>query len=70
VLREAQVLLCQGSAAVEVARKLGVTEETYYRWRREYGGTRIEQAKRSRELEKEKRGSRISSPISAWTTPF
>jgi hypothetical protein len=38
---------------VEVVRKLGVTEQTYYRWRREYGGMRIEQAKRLKELEKE-----------------
>jgi transposase-like protein len=53
MLREAEVLLSQGSTAVEVARKLGVTEQTYYRWRREYGGMRIEQAKRLKELEKE-----------------
>ena len=37
----------------EDSRKLGVTEQTYYRWRREYGGMRVEQAKRLRELEKE-----------------
>ena len=53
MLREAEVLLSQGGTAVEVARKLGVTEQTYYRWRREYGGMRIEQAKRLKELEKE-----------------
>lgn len=53
MLREAEVLLSQGSTAVEVSRRLGVTEQTYYRWRREYGGMRIEQAKRLRELEKE-----------------
>jgi transposase-like protein len=53
MLREAEVLLSQGSTAVEVVRKLGVTEQTYYRWRREYGGMRIEQAKRFKELEKE-----------------
>jgi putative transposase len=53
MLREAEVLLSQGSTAVEVVRKLGVTEQTYYRWRREYGGMRIEQAKRLKELEKE-----------------
>jgi transposase-like protein len=53
MLREAEVLLSQGTTAVEVVRKLGVTEQTYYRWRREYGGMRIEQAKRLKELEKE-----------------
>jgi putative transposase len=53
MLREAEVLLSQGSTAVEVCRKLGITEQTYYRWRREYGGMRVEQAKRLRELERE-----------------
>ncbi len=52
-LREAEVLLCQGSTIGEAARKIGVTEQTYYRWRREYGGIRIEQVKRLKELEKE-----------------
>ena len=37
-LREAEVLLSQGSSVGEAARKIGVTEQTYYRWRREYGG--------------------------------
>ncbi len=53
MLREAEVLLSQGSTAGDVAKKLGVTEQTYYRWRREYGGMRIDQAKRLKELEKE-----------------
>jgi transposase-like protein len=52
-LREAEVLLSQGSTVGEVSRKLGVTEQTYYRWRREYGGMRLEQARRLKELEKE-----------------
>ena len=52
-LREAEVLLSQGSNVGEASRKIGVTEQTYYRWRREYGGMRIEQAKRLKELEKE-----------------
>jgi len=52
-LREAEVLLGQGATVGEVSRKLSVTEQTYYRWRREYGGMRIEQARRLRELEKE-----------------
>lgn len=52
-LREAEVFLSQGSTVGEAARKIGVTEQTYYRWRREYGGMRIEQVKRLKELEKE-----------------
>jgi transposase-like protein len=52
-LREAEVLLSRGSAVAEASRKIGVTEQTYYRWRQEYGGMRLEQAKRLKELEKE-----------------
>ena len=52
-LREAEVLLSQGSTVGEASRTIGVTEQTYYRWRREYGGMRIEQAKRLKDLEKE-----------------
>ncbi len=52
-LREAEVLLSQGSNIGEASRKISVTEQTYYRWRREYGGMRIEQARRLKELEKE-----------------
>jgi putative transposase len=52
-LREAEVLLSQGLTVSEASRKLGITEQTYYRWRREYGGMRVEQAKRLKELEKE-----------------
>jgi transposase-like protein len=53
MLREAEVLLSQGTTAAEVSRKLGITEQTYYRWRREYGGMRVEQAKRLKELDRE-----------------
>ena len=52
-LREAEVLLGQGDTVGEVSRKLGVTEQTYYRWRREYGGMRLDQARRLKEPEKE-----------------
>ena len=52
-LREVEILLSQGSTIGEAARKIGVTDMTYYRWRREYGGMRIEQVKRLKELEKE-----------------
>ena len=44
-LRQAEVELAKGQSAVEVARKLGITEQTYYRWRKEFGGLRIDQAK-------------------------
>ena len=52
-LREAEVLLSQGATTGEASRKIGITEQTYYRWRKEYGGMRIEQAKRLRVMEKE-----------------
>ena len=52
-LREAEVLLSQGATVGEASKKIGVTEQTYYRWRREYGGMRVEQARRLKELEKE-----------------
>jgi transposase-like protein len=52
-LREAEVGLAKGQPMAEVARKLGITEQTYYRWRKEYGGLRVDQAKRLKELEKE-----------------
>jgi len=52
-LREAEILLNQGDSVGEASRKIGVTEQTYYRWRKEYGGMRIEQAKRLKDLEKE-----------------
>ena len=52
-LREAEILLNQGATVGEASRKIGVTEQTYYRWRKEYGGMRTEQAKRLKDLEKE-----------------
>jgi putative transposase len=52
-LREAEVLLSQGQTVGAVSRKLEVTEQTYYRWRKEYGGMRVEQARRLKELERE-----------------
>ncbi len=52
-LREAEVLLAKGGSMAQVCRKLGVTEQTYYRWRKEYGGVRTDQVKRFKELEKE-----------------
>ena len=52
-LREAEVLLSQRSTVVEVSRRIDVTEQTYYRWRKAYGGMRVDQAKRLKELERE-----------------
>ena len=53
MLREAEVELSKGLKTLEVCKKLGISENTYYRWRREYGGLRMDQAKRLRELERE-----------------
>jgi putative transposase len=52
-LREAEVALSRGQKVPEMCRKLGVTEQTYYRWKKEYGGLRTDQVKRLKELEKE-----------------
>jgi len=52
-LREAEVLLSQGATLPVVWKKIGVSDCTYYRWRKEYSGMRIEQAKRLKELEQE-----------------
>ncbi len=52
-LRTAEIELAKGLGTAEVFRKLGITEQTYYRWRKEYGGLRLDQAKRLKELEKE-----------------
>jgi transposase-like protein len=62
--REAEVGLAQGKTVPEVVRKLGVTERTYYRWKRDYGGLRTDQAKRLKDIEKEnarRSGARGSS---------
>ena len=52
-LREAEVLIAQGMPAQQAARQIGVSVQSYYRWRKEYGGLRVEQAKRLKALEKE-----------------
>ena len=53
MLREAEVELAKGQSTGEVCRKLGITENTYYRWRKEYGGLRLDQAKRLKQLDQE-----------------
>jgi transposase-like protein len=52
-LREAEVAIGKGMTVVLAARQIGITEQTYYRWRKEYGGLRLDQAARLRALEKE-----------------
>jgi putative transposase len=52
-LREVEVLISQRVTTGEASRKAGITEQTYYCWRREYGGMKVEQAKRLKALEKE-----------------
>ena len=53
MLREAEVLLSTRKSAGEVCRELNISEQTYYRWRKEYGGMRVDQAKKLKLLEKE-----------------
>lgn len=64
-LREAEVALAQGETAAQVCRRLGIAEQTFYRWRREYGGLKIEQAKRLKALEQE--NARLRRAVSDLT---
>lgn len=52
-LRQAEILLNQGATVAEVCRKIEVTDQTFFRWRKEYGGMRVDQARRLKELELE-----------------
>ena len=60
-LREAEVELAQGSKTPQVCRKLEISERTYYRWRMEYGGLRVNEARRLKELEHE--NARLRRPL-------
>ena len=64
-LRQAEVLLSQGSRTAEACKAIGVTEQTYYRWRREYGGLKVDQARRLKLLETE--NSRLRKAVSDLT---
>lgn len=64
-LREMEVLLAQGQTASLAVRGLGITEQTYYRWRKEYGGLKVDQARRLKELEKE--NGRLRKAVSNLT---
>ena len=64
-LREAEVALAHGETAAQVCRSLGIAEQTFYRWRREYGGLKVEQAKRLKVLEQE--NSRLRRAVADLT---
>jgi len=64
-LRQAEVLSSQGRNVPEICREIGITANTYYRWRKEYGGMQINQAKRLKELEKE--NSRLKRAVAVLT---
>jgi len=61
-LREAEVLQGKGMSLEEVLRQLNISDATYYKWRKEYGGLRLDQAKRLKELEQE--NSRLRKVVS------
>jgi len=65
MLREAEVVLAQGKKVGEMCRSLGISEQSYYRWRREYGGLKTSQAKRMKELERE--NSRLKKAVADLT---
>ena len=64
-LREAEIVLAQGGSAAEASRRIAVSEQTYYRWRKEYGGLKTDQARRMKDLEKE--NGRLRRAISDLT---
>ncbi len=64
-LREAEIVLAQGGTVPDACRRLGVTEQTYYRWRKEYGGLKVDQARRMRDLERE--NARLRQAVSELT---
>ena len=64
-LREAEVFLSQGKTVGEICRGIGVSEQSYYRWRREYGGLKVDQARRLKELEAE--NSRLKRAVADLT---
>ena len=64
-LRQAEVMLGQGRSIDEAVREIGVTKNTYYRWRQEYGGMKLDQAKRLKDLEVE--NSRLKRAVAELT---
>ena len=65
MLREAEVALSQGEKTGVICRRLGVSEQSYYRWRREYGGMKVDQARRLKDLERE--NSRLKTAVADLT---
>ena len=53
MLREAEVLIAKGQSMAEIVRQFGISDATYYKWRKQYGGLQVDQAKRYKELEQE-----------------
>lgn len=64
-MREAEIVLAQGGTAADAPRRIGVTEQSYYRWRKEYGGPKMDQARRTKELERE--NARLRRAVSDLT---
>lgn len=64
-LREAEIVLAQGGTLADACRRIGVTEQSYYRWRKEYGGVRVDQARRMKDLERE--NARLRRAVSDLT---
>lgn len=64
-LREADVLLGQGHSIAQACKQIGVTDQTYYRWRKAYGGLKVDQAKRLKELEAE--NARLKKAVAELT---
>jgi len=70
-LREAENLLVQGATIAVASKRIGVSDHTYYRWRKEYGGMRVDQARRLKELEQENsRLRKLVADLSLWIMPF
>ena len=70
-LQEAEVGLARGKSVKLMSRELGITEQTYYRWRREYGGMKVSQARRLKELERERENGRLKravADLTHWTS--
>jgi putative transposase len=65
MLRQAEVDLAQGEKTGVICRRLGVSEQSYYRWRREYGGMKVDQARRLKDLERE--NSRLKTAVADLT---
>ena len=68
MLREAEVRLSQGEKIGEISRSLGISEQSYYRWRKEYGGLKVSQARRLKDLEKE--NQRLRKAVSDLTLRY